>query len=182
MSERETRVRSILISYFPMFIATLSLVTSIYNGYLNNLFVDLIQRNVGRAEYMRTCKDVIDAYFQVKFRASVLSRNGGNASAGSAKTSSEMTSGAMTSGAMTSEQIDAANAVARLGALGTYLANLRDESVRVRYTELSMAVDKAVNDARQTPPAALDKLFEPADRIFATLNADCVKSALDKPM
>jgi len=172
MSERETRVRSILISYFPMFIATLSLVTSIYNGYLNNLFVDLIQRNVGRAEYMRTCKDVIDAYFQVKFRASVVSRNRDNASGG----------GAMTSSAMTSEQIEAAHAVARLGALGTYLANLRDESVRVRYTELSMAVDKAVTEARQTPPDALDKLFEPADRIFATLNADCVKSALDQPM
>jgi hypothetical protein len=172
MSERETRVRSILISYFPMFIATLSLVTSIYNGYLNNLFVDLIQRNVGRAEYMRTCKDVIDAYFQVKFRSSVVSRNRDNASAGSA----------MTSNAMTSEQIEAAHAVARLGALGTYLANLRDESIRVRYTELSLAVDKAVNEARQTPPAALDKLFEPADRIFASLNADCVKSALDKPM
>jgi hypothetical protein len=177
MSERETKVRSILITYFPMFIATLSLVTSIYNGYLNNLFVDLIQRNVGRAEYMRTCKDVIDAYFQVKFRSSVVSRNRDNASAGSAKTSSEMASSAMTS-----EQIEAAQAVARLGALGTYLANLRDESVRVRYTELSMAVDKAVTEARQTPPAALDKLFEPADRIFASLNADCVKSALDKPM
>ena len=116
---------------------------------------------------MRTCKDVIDAYFQVKFRASVVSRNRDNASAGSG---------------MTSEQIEAANAVARLGALGTYLANLRDDSVRVRYTELSMAVDKAVSEARQTPPAALEKLFEPADRIFATLNADCVKTALDKPM
>jgi hypothetical protein len=177
MSERETKVRSIIIAYFPMFIATLSLVTSIYNGYLNNRFVDLIQRNVGRAEYMRTCKDVIDAYFQVKFRASIVSRNRDNASAGSA-----MSAGAMTSSAMTSEQIEAGQAVARLGALGTYLANLRDESVRVRYTELSMAVDKAVNDARQTPPDALDKLFEPADRIFATLNADCVKSALDQPM
>jgi hypothetical protein len=168
MSERETRVRTILLSYFPMFIATLSLVTSIYNGYLNNLFVNLIQRNVGRMEYMRTCKDVIDAYFQVKFRASVVSRNRENASAGSAT--------------ITSEQIEAANAVARLGALGTYLANLRDESVRVSYTELSVAVDKAVNEARQTPPAALEKLFEPADRIFATLNADCVKTALDKPI
>ena len=167
MSERETRVRTILLSYFPMFIATLSLVTSIYNGYLNNLFVDLIQRNVGRTEYMRTCKDVIDAYFQVKFRAAVVSRNRGNASAG---------------GAMTSEQIEAANAVAKMSALGTYLANLRDESVRVHYTELSMAVDKAVSDARQTPPDALEKLFEPADRIFASLNADCVKTALDKPM
>ena len=177
MSESETKVRSILIAYFPMFIATLSLVTSIYNGYLNNRFVDLIQRNVGRAEYMRTCKDVIDAYFQVKFRASVVSRNRDNASAGSDKTSREMTSGVLTS-----EQIEAGQAVARLGALGTYLANLRDESVRVRYTELSVAVDKAVSDARQTPPAALDKLFEPADRIFAILNADCVKSALDQPM
>jgi hypothetical protein len=167
MNERETRLRTILLSYFPMFIATLSLVTSIYNGYLNNLFVNLIQRNVARTEYMRTCKDVIDAYFQVKFRASVVSRNRDNASAGSG---------------MTSEQIEAANAVARMSALGTYLANLRDDSVRARYTELSMAVDKAVNEARQTPPAALEKLFEPADRIFATLNADCVKTALDKPM
>ena len=168
MSERETRIRTILLSYFPMFIATLSLVTSIYNGYLNNLFVNLIQRNVGRTEYMRTCKDVIDAYFQVKFRATVVSRNRESAKAGGA--------------AMTSEQIEAANAVAKMSALGTYLANLRDESVRVRYTELSVAVDKAVSEARQTPPAALEKLFEPADRIFAALNADCVKTALDKPM
>jgi hypothetical protein len=168
MSERETRVRAILLGYFPMFIATLSLVTSIYNGYLNNLFVNLIQRNVGRSEYMRTCKDVIDAYFQVKFRASVVSRNRDNTKADGA--------------AMTPDQIEAANAVARLGALGTYLANLRDENVRVRYTELSMAVDKAVGDARQTPPAGIEKLFEPADRIFADLNADCVKTALDKPM
>ena len=57
-----------------------------------------------------------------------------------------------------------------------------DDTVRVRYTELSVAVDKAVGDARQTPPAGLDKLFEPADRIFASLNADCVKAALDQPM
>ena len=154
MSERETRVRTILLGYFPMFIATLSLVTSIYNGYLNNQFVNLIQRNVGRTEYMRTCKDVIDAYFQVKFRAAVVSRNRESANAPAAS-------------AMTSDQIEAANAVAKMAALGTYLANLRDESVRVRYTELSVAVDKAVSEARQTPPAALDKLFEPADRIFA---------------
>jgi hypothetical protein len=167
MSERETRLRTIAISYFPMFIATLSLVTSIYNGYLNNVFVNLIQRNVARGEYMRTCKDVIDAYFQVKFRASIVSRNRENAPSGSV---------------MTAEQIEAGNAVARLSALGTYLANLRDENVRVRYTELSWAVEKAVSEARQTPPAGLDKLFEPADRLFADLNADCVKTALDKPM
>lgn len=166
MSERETRIRSILITYFPMFIATLSLVTSIYNGYLNARFVDIIQRNLGRGEYMRTCKDVIDAYFQIKFRASVISRS--------------RNAGGET--ALTAEQVEGENAVARLGALGTYLANLRDESVRARYTELSKAVAIAVIDARKTQPAALEKLFEPADRIFADLNTDCVKSAMDRPM
>jgi len=53
MSEGESRFRTAAITYFPMFIATLSLITSIYNGYLNNKFVDLIQRNFGRAEYSK---------------------------------------------------------------------------------------------------------------------------------
>jgi hypothetical protein len=35
MSEREVTVRTVVVTYFPMFIATLSLITSIYNGYLN---------------------------------------------------------------------------------------------------------------------------------------------------
>jgi hypothetical protein len=168
MSERESRIRSILVTYFPMFIATLSLVTSIYNGYLNSRFVDIIQHNLGRGEYLRTCKDVIDAYFQVKVRASVISRNREKSGVGDQS--------------MTAEQIEGANAVARLAALGTYLANLRDETIRARYTELSRAVEKAVNEARRTPAGAIDKLFDPADRIFADLNADCVKSALDKPL
>ena len=46
---RENRLRTAVITYFPMFIATLSLVTSIYNGYLNGRFVDLIERNSGAA-------------------------------------------------------------------------------------------------------------------------------------
>ena len=50
--------------YFPMFIATLSLCTSIFNGYLNSKFLDFIQRNTGRVEYLRTCKEIIDAYLR----------------------------------------------------------------------------------------------------------------------
>jgi hypothetical protein len=163
MSERESRLRSILMSYFPMFIAVLSLVTSIFNGYLNAKFVDIIQRNFSRGEYLRTCKDIIDAYFQVKLRADIISRSRNGAG-----------------GAMTSEQIEGANAVARMSALGTYLANLRDDSIRARYTELSIAVEKAVNAARQTPPEGIPKLFEAADRIFADMNADCVSTAKDR--
>ena len=166
VSERESTIRAAITTYFPMFIAVLSLITSIYNGYLNNKFVDLIQRNLGRAEYMRTCKETIDAYFQVKFRASLVSASGERERAGTPNPNAA------------AEQVDAAAAVNKFAALGTYLANLRDDSaVRARYTELSQALERAVAEARRTPPADLGKLFEPADKIFTELNNDCVKSA-----
>jgi len=164
MAESDGKLRVLLITFFPMLIATLSLVTSIFNGYLNNKFVDLIQRNFGRAEYMRTCKETIDAYFQVKFKAGLVSANGEQARTGSAAISSV-------------ERIDAEAAVNKFAALGTYLANLRDEAIRVRYTELVRGLEKAVADASQTPPAELTRLFDGPDRIFAELNNDCVKSA-----
>ena len=165
MSERETTIRTAAVTYFPMLIAVLSLVTSIYNGYLNNKFVDIIQRNFGRTEYLRTCKEIIDAYFQVKFRASIISEMSERGQAGAA------------AGAAAAAQIDAANAVSKFGALGTYLANLRDEAAREYYTHLTWELEKVVREAARTPPADLNKLFEPADRIFADMNNDCVKTA-----
>ena len=164
MTESEGKLRVLLITFFPMLIATLSLVTSIFNGYLNSKFVDLIQRNFGRAEYMRTCKETIDAYFQVKFKAGLVSANSQQTRAGNAATSSV-------------ERIDAEAAVNKFAALGTYLANLRDEAIRARYTELVRGLEKAVADAGSTPPAELARLFEEPDQIFAELNNDCVKSA-----
>ena len=157
--------RSWLLSIFPMFIAALSLVTSIYNGYLNSRFVDLIQNNVARIEYMKTCKEIIDAYFLIKVRAHVLSTNG-----------ERLRAGKPDAGA-TGDQREAALAIARFGALGTYLANLRDEDIRYRYTELTRLVQNTMTDAPRTPEVNLDKLFEAADTVFGTLNDDCVKSA-----
>jgi len=165
MSEGDGKLRMLMIAFFPMFIATLSLFTSIYNGYLNNKFVDLIQRNLGRAEYMRTCKETIDAYFQIKFKTGLLSASGERERAGTPAPNA------------TVEQTDAAASVNKFAALGTYLANLRDDAIRARYTELVRALEKAVGEARRTPVAGLETLFEPADRIFAELNNDCVKSA-----
>jgi hypothetical protein len=158
----ESRLRDVLLAYFPMFIATLSLLTSIYNGYLNSRFVDLIQRNVGRVEYMKTCKEIIDAYFQVKLRVGML--NGAGQRAGGA------------------EQAEAANAIAKFGALGTYLANLRDESIRVRYTELSGQLEKIAADARGLSPADLERRYAGPDRLFAEMNDDCIKAAKELPM
>src|SRR5712692_7344363 len=118
MGDGESRLRIVLISYFPMFIATLSLCTLIFNGYLNMKFLDFIQRNTGRVEYMRTCKEIIDSYFQVKFRAGVI-----NADAAA--------------GVASREDIDGMNAVNKFAALATYLANLRDDAIRKQYTELT---------------------------------------------
>jgi hypothetical protein len=157
-SERESRIRSALFTYFPMLIAVLSLVTSIFNGYLNNKFVGIIQANLGRAEYMRTCKEIIDSYFQVKFKTGLIPTT-------------------MSTATPPAQQVEAAGAVNHFAALGTYLANLRDDPKRERYTELSRALEKIVAEAARTPPAQREKLFEPADRLFAEMNDDCVKSA-----
>ena len=164
MSEREVTIRTAVVTYFPMFIAVLSLVTSIYNGYLNGKFVDIIQRNFGRTEYLRTCKEIIDAYFQVKFRAGLVSES----------SERDRASGITSASAA---QIDAASAVSKFAALGTYLANLRDEPTRQQYTRLSWELDKAVREAAKTSPTELNKLFEPADRLFSDMNNDCVKTA-----
>jgi hypothetical protein len=162
MTDTESRIRSAITVYFPMFIATLSLVTAIYNGYLNNKFVNLIQGNVGRIEYMKTCRDIIDAYFQVKFRTTVLRARGTR-------------DGGVVPGLLP-EQIEAMNAVNKFAALGTYLANLRDDKIREYYTQLSLELQRIVEQAK-TGEGELDKLFEPADEMFAKLNDDCVKSA-----
>jgi hypothetical protein len=160
----ETKLHTVLVAYFPMLIATLSLLASIYNGYLNSRFVDLIQLNVGRTEYMRTCKEIIEAYFTVKVRLGALNALG-NRTAGTSV-----------------EQLEAASAVAKFAALGTYLANLRDETIRVRYTELSWDVEKLAREARLLSADELAKRLESTDIRFNAMNDDCVKSAKAMPL
>lgn len=154
------RWRTAVITFFPMLIAVLSLVTSIYNGYLNNRFVSLIQGNLGRSEYMRTCRDVIDAYFQVKYRVGVATSGSGAAAAGGQ-----------------AAQIEAGNSVARFGALATYLANLRTEEIRARYTELYAKLAAYAGMSPATSAEDRAKLLREADALFDKLNDDCVTSA-----
>lgn len=141
--------------YISLFVAGLSLLTSLYQGYLNTKFVDIVQKNVARGEYMRTCKDIIDAYFQIKLKAALLASNSTD----------------------TNREAEALNAVSHFAALGTYLANLQNEEARARYTKLTWTLQKIVADARSTPPAEIEKLFGPADEQFAGMNNDCVRAA-----
>jgi hypothetical protein len=167
--QEQSPTQRVVITYFPMFIAALSLCTSIYNGYLNSKFVDLIQNNTARIESLRTCKEIIDAYFQVKFRVGEISSNAERGSAG-------IGAGAE-SAALSGARFEAANAVNRFASLGTYLANLRDDATRERYSQLSQELEKIAAQAARTPRNALDKLFETADGLFGTMNDDCVRAA-----
>jgi hypothetical protein len=163
MSEREFTIRSVLLGYFPMFIATLSLVTAIFNGYLNSKFVDLIQRNLGRGEYLRTCKEILEAHAQVGFRAKILSQTGERARTGGPVD-------------LTAARNEADSALIKYVSLATYLANLQPDA-RERYTHLSLELEKILNDAPQLALGDLNKRLEQTDQMFTGMNDDCVKMA-----
>jgi hypothetical protein len=163
MSERESRVRTAIVVYFPMFIAALSLVTSMYNGYLNNKFVDFIQGNLSRAESLRTCKDILEAHALVQFRAKILSQTGERARQGGTVD-------------LTAARNDADAALIKYVSLATYLANLHPDA-RERYTHLSVEMEKILNDAPQLTPDDLNKRFEKTDPMFTAMNDDCVRMA-----
>ena len=163
MSEREFTVRAVLLGYFPMFIATLSLVTAIFNGYLNSRFVDLIQRNLGRGEYLRTCKEILEAHAQVGFRAKILSQIGERARTGSPVD-------------LTAARNEADSAFIKYVSLATYLANLQPDA-RERYTHLSVELEKILNAAPQLALGDLNKRLEQTDQMFTGMNDDCVRMA-----
>jgi hypothetical protein len=138
-----------------MVIAILSVLSSIYQGYLFAHSNDIIQRNVLRSEYLRTCREIIDAYFQIKLAIVQLAEAG--------------------KGASRSEANQAASLTGKFGALGTYLANFQDDEIRVRYTQLTRELSRLVATARE--PGDASKRFETADSLFAQMNEDCVRLA-----
>lgn len=168
----EPAVRTALVTYFPMLIAILSLGISIFQGYLfhrsielSQRSLDLLERNVARGEYIRTCREVIETYFQVKQKVSALmpAADRGNVAGASRVTEAH--------------RVEAQAAVARFGGLGTYLANFQDPGTRARYTDLTRTLSGIVEHARSAPLVDIDKLFAPADELFATMNDDCVRLA-----
>ncbi len=147
--------RSRILVYVSLVIACGSLAAAFYQNYIYTRQLDTIQRNVARGEYIRACRDIIETYFQVKLKVGLMMSPEGNGNGMFA--------------------IEAANAVSRLGGIGTYLANFQNEDIRYRYTQLTNELMRVVMSARETREG--DKLFAKADELFAGLNEDCVKTA-----
>jgi len=166
------RLRTALLTYFPMLIAVMSLGMSIFQGLLfersielSQRSIDLLERNVARGEYIRTCREAIETYFQVKQKVSVLMPAADRSNVVGASRVTE------------ASRLDAQAAIAKFGGLGTYLANFQDPGTRARYTELTRTLTGIFENARTTPLAEIDKTFEPADKLFTSMNDDCVRLA-----
>jgi hypothetical protein len=154
-------------AYISFFVAALSLVATIYQSYLNTRYVELIQTSVARAETARTCKDLIDAYFQIKFKTGAVA----------AAVEREKNPNSPAVIAVSSEAL---NSVSRFAAFGTYLANFQGEERRVQYTALSNELRRIVDLAHSAPASSIEKLFDKADQLFGTMNDDCVRSAMTR--
>jgi hypothetical protein len=155
--DRRDHVHSTLVTYFPMFIATLSVLSSIYQGYLFAFSIDVIQRNVSRSEYLRTCREIIDTYFQVKLAVTQLAEPAASPTA--------------------SATANANNLVGKFAALGTYMANFQDEEIRARYSSLSQELARLVTTARDRAAGDPARRFGESDRLFGQMNEDCVRLA-----
>src|SRR5437588_1735450 len=140
--------RPALIVVLSVLLAAMTTSAALYQNYIYTRQLDAIQRNVTRAEYIRACRDVIEAYFQVKLQVGFIMMNHAGAGAPPPARMHEM---------------EAANAVSRFGALGTYLANFQNEDIRYRYTLLTRELSRIVLAVPHGGEAELDKVFEKAD-------------------
>jgi hypothetical protein len=155
---------------FSILLATLSLGAAFYQNYIYTQLIRVVQSNVARAEYNRACRDLIEAYFQVKLKVGLIAR------------ASERERAPNGAAAESMLEVEAANAISRFAALGTYLANFQSEDTRYQYTQLSWTLEKILPLARNTPSPELVRLFEPADKLFAAMNDDCVRTAKAAPL
>lgn len=157
------RDRSSLLALLSIGLAAITVSAAVYQNYIYTQLLDTIQRNVARTEYSRACRDVIEAYFQVKLRVGLMLAERAGASPGMM-------------------EMEAGNAVSRVGAYGTYLANFRTEDVRYQYTQLTLELQRIVLGARAGGERDLDRVFAKADELFARMNDDCVQTAKAAPL
>ncbi len=141
-----------ILSVVSLLIAMLSLGSSIFQSWNYSRNIDEVQRNVLRAENLRTCRDVIDVYFAFRLKAD---------EANASRTA----------------PMELRPLVYKFGALATHLANFRDQVVRQRYTELNWELLAIADNAASETTAEYRARFDKVDSAFTALNDDCARAA-----
>jgi len=140
----------------PTAIAILSLGSSIFQSWNYARNIESAQRNVLRGESLRTCREIIDVFFQFRLKAEEANKARGSATA------------------MATPELR--SIVYKFGALGTFLANFQDEMARKRYAELTWELLAIADQSVTLTAEDFAKRFAAADVKFTTLNDDCVKA------
>jgi hypothetical protein len=159
-----SQTRRSWLMWFPLGIAALSLVSSIFQSVNYSRQIESAQRNVLRVENLKTCKEVIEVFFQFRLKAeeanrlAVVLRETG-------KSADDATA------------IELKSRVYKFGALSTFLANFRDEDTRYRYTQLSWELLSVGEKASKVSADEFTRIFNALDKSFDAFNQDCVKSA-----
>lgn len=149
-------------SAISLIIAGISLLATITQTFNYRKSIDTIQRNVLRTENLKTCRDIIELFFDFRLKA----EEANAASIGPAPDREEA--------ARMKREMKAV--VYRFGALGTHLANFSPEQARERYAKLSWALNDIAEKAMLMPAIEFEARFAEADKAFAELNEDCVQS------
>jgi hypothetical protein len=144
----------------PLLIAVLTLCASMFQSWNYARNIESAQRNILRSESLRTCRDIIDAFFQFRLKAE------------------EANAMRQSAPAMAGPEMKAI--VYKFGAYGTFLANFQGEAARKLYTELSWDLLAIADGAVKLSPEDFAKRFAAADEKFGKLNEDCVKAAQSK--
>ncbi len=141
-----------VLSIVSLGIAVLSLVSSFFQSWNYARNIEAVQRNVLRAESLRTCRDIIDVFFQFRLKADEVN-------------------------ASSTPSMELKPLVYKFGALATHLANFREEAVRERYTQLNWEMLAVADKAALDGPAQYQAHFARLDAAFTALNDDCAKAA-----
>jgi hypothetical protein len=150
-----------LLTYFAVILSVFALALSAYQGYVFNRSIDMMERNVSRGEFVRACRDMAGAYYEVKQKVSVLmpAADRGNIAGASRVTEAN--------------RLEAQASITKFGNLSNYLASFQDMSARVQYNELTKTLNGILDVARTTPLTDLDRVFAPADKLFTAMSDDC---------
>ena len=151
----------------PLAIAVLSLVSSIFQSYNYSRSIDSAQRKVLRGENLKTCREIIEVFFQFRLKTEEANRLGISARE-TGQQPNEMLA------------VELKALVYKFGALGTFLANFREKEARVQYTELTWKLLEVAEKTGTVSAEDYAKLFNIIDARFDSFNQDCVRAAESK--
>lgn len=144
-------------------IAVLSLGVMTYQTYVFQRGIAAMENNAARGQFVVACRDSIGSYYDARQKISVLmpAADRGNVAGASRVTEYN--------------RLEAQASIAKLSSIVSYLASFQDPGTRVRYTELTRSLNGVMDVARTTPLTDIDRVFSPADKLFAGMNEDCAR-------